>query len=78
MMTQAYRSVRGDRIANPISAVARSRCAIRTRTLAALAAAVCGALHAQTPAASPRPVNLPPIKARLLIREGNKLSLIHI
>ncbi len=77
MMTQAYRSVRGDRIANPISAVARSRCAIRTRTLAALAAAVCGALHAQTPAAAPRPVNLPPIKARLLIREGNKDATIN-
>ncbi|MBM4162869.1 MAG: hypothetical protein FJ222_00250 [Lentisphaerae bacterium] len=77
MMTQAHHTVRTDRMAKPILAGACSRCAFRTRTLAALAIAVCGVLHAQTPVAAPRPVTLPPIKARLLIREGDKDATIN-
>ncbi len=43
--------------------------------LALLVVSVCGPLHAQT--AAPRPQSLPPIKARLMISEGEKDAMIN-
>jgi len=52
-------------------------CAPRAGALALFALAICGPLRAQTaaPAATPRPQSLPPVQARLLIRDAAKDTL---